>query len=171
MKFIRFILGFLLMSLLLPVMSPAAETGSALKEDVLRKEPYSDALKIGNLARGETLQILDKKGAWLKVKTTKAMGWVRLLSVKKGTAASSNQIKGVWDVASGRAGTGKVVATTGVRGLTEEDLKNARYNEAEIKKMERYTQTTQEGQQFAQKGGLRAIKFSYLPSSQEGGEK
>jgi len=170
MKFIKCILGVVLMSLWLPVMSQAAETGSALKADVLRQEPYSDALKIGNLARGETLQILNKKGAWLKVKTTQATGWVRLLSVKRGSAALFNPVKGVWDVASGRAGTGKVVATTGVRGLNEEELKNARYNEAEVKKMEHYIQTIQEGQQFAKKGGLKAIKFPYLPSPQGGGE-
>ena len=96
---------------------------------------------------------------------------MRLLSVKKGIAASGNQIKGVLDVASGRAGTGKVVATTGVRGLGEEDLKNAQYSESEVKTMESYTQTIQEGQQFAKKGGLKAIKISYLPPARRGGEK
>ncbi len=169
MKSLKGIFCFVLLSVLLPVISGAAETGSALKDDILRKEPYSDARQTGSLARGEKLQILDKKGAWLNVKTAKATGWVRLLSVKKGTGASGNQIKGVLDVASGRAGTGKVVATTGVRGLREEDLKNAQYNEAEVKKMESYTQTMQEGQRFAEKGGLKAIKFSYLSSSSKGG--
>lgn len=165
------ILLLLSAALFLPLVSLAAETGSALKADVIRAEPYADAKKTGAVARGEKLQIIGKKGAWLNVKTAKVSGWVRLLSVKRGTAGGGNQVKGVLDVASGRAGTGKVVATTGVRGLSEEDLKNAKFNEAEVKKMESYTQTSKQAQQFAKNGGLKAVKFDYLPAEQKGGEK
>jgi len=157
--------------LLLPSFLPAAETGSALKADIVRKEPYADAKKAGNMIKGEKLEILGKKGAWLNIKTAKTKGWVRLLSVKRGTVSRSSQVKGVLDVATGRAGTGKVVATTGVRGLNEEDLKNAKYNEEEVLKMERYAQTVQQAQHFARQGGLKAVKLGYLPASQEGGEK
>jgi hypothetical protein len=160
------ILWLLLAALFLPVVSLAAETGCALKADVIRKEPYSDAKKTGDIARGEKLQILGKKGAWLNVKTTKAGGWVRLLSVKRGAASSGSQVKGVLDVASGRAGTGKVVATTGVRGLNEEELKNAKYSEVEVKKLESFTITSGQAQQFAKSGGLKAVKFNYLSEPQ-----
>ncbi|ESP62713.1 hypothetical protein SMITH_647 [Smithella sp. ME-1] len=163
MKKYKILLLILTAILLLPLLSLAAETGSALKADVIRKQPYSDAKKTGDIKRGEQLKILGKKGAWLNIKTAKFSGWVRLLSVKRGTSTGGNQIKGVLDVASGRAGTGKVVATTGVRGLNEEELKNAKYNEAEVKKMESFTITSQQAQQFAKSGGLKAIKFNYLP--------
>jgi hypothetical protein len=159
------ILWLLLAALFLPVVSLAAESGSALKADVLRAQPYSDAKKTADIKRGEKLQILGKKGAWLNVKTTKAGGWVRLLSVKRGAASSGSQVKGVLDVASGRAGTGKVVATTGVRGLNEEELKNAKYSEVEVKKLESFTITSGQAQQFAKSGGLKAVKFNYLPAS------
>ncbi len=160
------ILWLLLAALLLPVVSLAAESGSALKADVLRAQPYSDAKKTGDIKRGENLQILGKKGAWLNVKAMKASGWVRLLSIKRGAASSGSQVKGVLDVASGRAGTGKVVATTGVRGLNEEELKNAKYNEVEVKKLESFTITSGQAQQFAKSGGLKAVKFNYLPEPQ-----
>ena len=157
--------------LLLPVLSQAAETGSALKADIVRKEPYADAKKAGDMIKGEKLEIVGKKGAWLNIKTAKTKGWVRLLSVKRGAAGSASQVKGVLDVATGRAGTGKVVATTGVRGLNEEELKNAKYNEEEVLKMESYAQTLQQAQQFAKQGGLKAVTLGYLPASQEGGKK
>lgn len=170
MKILKFLLPLLLAVLSLQGISFAAETGSALKADILRSEPYSDAKKTGVLARGEKLEILNKKGAWLNVKTAKTGGWVRLLSVKRGVAGGgSSQVKGVLDVASGRAGTGRVVATTGVRGLNEEVLKNAKYNEEEVKKLESYTQTSMQGRQFAKSGGLQAVKFAYLPESQKKG--
>ena len=104
MKTYKYLL--LLVTLFLPGVTLAAEMGSALKADVIRAEPYTDAKKIGNFARGDKLEIQSKKGAWLKVKTAKDSGWVRLLSVKRGTSKSSNEAAGVLDVASGRAGTG-----------------------------------------------------------------
>lgn len=141
----------------------AAETGTALKADSLRTEPYADAKTSGNLSRGDKLEILGKQGAWLKVKTAKTSGWVRLLSVKR-NSAGGNQAAGVLNLASGRAGTGQVVATTGVRGLSEEDLKAAKFNEAEVKTLESYTQTAEQGQKFASSGNLQPVKLGYLPA-------
>ncbi len=161
----------LLVALLMPGVSVAAETGSALKADILRAEPYSDAKRTGNFARGDKLEIIRKKGSWLNVKTAKDSGWVRLLSVKRGTSKGGNEAAGVLAVASGRAGTGQVVATTGVRGLNEEELKGAKYSAAEVRKLESYTQTSKQGEQFAKNGGLKAVKFAYLPESQKEGEQ
>lgn len=151
--------------LLLPI-AATAETGSALKNDTLRKEPYADAKSAGNLMRGESLQIIKKQGAWLQVKTKKTSGWVRLLSVKRGSSASGNQTAGVLAAASGRAGTGQVVSTTGIRGLSEDELKAAKFNEAEINSMESYTQTSDAGRQFANAGKLKKISFSNLKAAQ-----
>ena len=96
---------------------------------------------------------------------------MRLLSVKRGTGGSGSQIAGLQDLASGRAGTGQVVATTGVRGLNEEQLKSAKYNAAEVKKLESYTQTAKQGELFAKSGALKPVKVAYLPKPQEEGEK
>ncbi len=171
MKNFKFLFPLLLAVIFIPGTSWAGEAGSALKDDIIRAEPYTDANKTGDMARGEKLEILDKKGAWLNVKTAKVSGWVRLLSVKRGTSSGGSEVKGLLDLASGRAGTGKIVATTGVRGLSEEDLKKAIFNETEVKQLESYTQSSDQGWQFADSGGLKAVKFEYLPESQEGGDK
>ncbi len=150
---------------LISALTPAigwAETGTALKADTLRAEPFSDAKTLSTIAKGESVNILSKKGAWLQIKTKKNTGWVRLFSVKRGTVTKSNQVKGVVDVASGRAGTGKVISTTGIRGLNAEELKAAQFNEDEIKKLEGYTQTSADAQVFANAGDLKAIQFNYL---------
>lgn len=161
--------SILLLLLLLPAISFAAEKGTALKADTLRAQPYSDAKAAGSLTRGESVEILSKQGAWLKIKTSKNTGWVRLLSVKRGASGTSaaGQATGALSVATGRAGTGQVVATTGVRGLSAEELKGAKFNEAEIKQMEGYEQSVAASQKFAASGGLKAIKFSYLPAQGE----
>ncbi len=138
----------------------AGDTGVALKTDTLRAEPFTDAKSVGSLAKNDSVDILNKKGAWLQIKSKKTTGWVRLLSVKRGAASSSGS--SVADVASGRTGTGKVVSTTGIRGLSAEELKAAKFNEDEMKKMESYAATSGDGQSFASAGGLNATKMAYL---------
>ena len=164
MKFRWLILPFLLAA----GMAGAGETGSALKNDSLKAEPYSDAKSAGTITRGDKLDILEKKGAWLKVKTATSQGWVRLLSVKR--SASGSEAGGILALASGRSGTGQVVSTTGVRGLNEEELKAAKFNEAEIKTLESYAIGTAQAKKFAAAGGLSAQKIDYLPEPQGGAQ-
>ena len=160
MKKIEFTRSLIVISLAFPLWALAGEAGSALKADTLRAEPFADAKTVGNLSKNDSVEILTKKGAWLQVKSKKSSGWVRLLSVKRGGASSSGS--SVADIASGRTGTGKVVSTTGIRGLSAEELKAAKFNEDEMKKMESYQTSNGDAQSFATAGGLSANKMAYL---------
>lgn len=157
------LIGIILLSATPILVCFASEKGVVLKVDSLRSEPYADAKTIGKLAKGDHVDILSKKGAWLQVKSNRNSGWVRLLSVKRGSIQNSgNGIVGAIDIASGRAGTGKVVSTTGVRGLSAEDLKAAKFNEAEVKLMESYTIEPSLAKSFANDGGLKIISVKSL---------
>jgi Bacterial SH3 domain len=138
----------------------AGESGTAIKLDSLRAEPFADAKTVGSLNKNDSVEILSKKGAWLQVKSKKSTGWVRLLSVKRGGASSSSSA--ISDVASGRTGTGKVVSTTGIRGLSAEELKAAKFNEEEMKQMESYQTSATDAKSYAAAGGLSANKMAYL---------
>ena len=164
------LLAMACLGLLLASGAGAGETGSALKSDTLRAEPYSDAKSVGTLKRDDKVDILEKKGAWLKIKTPKGSGWVRLLSVKRGETSKSSDVAGVLNVASGRAGTGQVVSTTGVRGLGEEELKSAKFNEEEVKKLEANSIAAADARQFATAGSLQARKLEYLPAPKGGAQ-
>lgn len=142
----------------------AAEPGTALKNDSLRTEPYSDARITGKFVRGDKLDILEKKGAWLKVKAGRSSGWVRLLSVKRGALGKSDNAAGVLDLASGRTGTGQVVSTTGVRGLSEEELKQAQFDAEEVARLEANAISAEEAKRFAAAGGLKTRKLAHLPA-------
>lgn len=139
----------------------SAETGIAIKADQLRADTFSDAKVVGSVNKNDTVEILNKKGAWLQIKATGKTGWVRLLTVKRNSTSSSN-VAGVVGVATGRSGTGKVVSTTGIRGLSAEDLKTAQFNEAETKKLESYTVNADEAKQFATSGGLSSHQYPYF---------
>jgi hypothetical protein len=162
----------LLAALLLTIpLAHAGETGSMIKADELKAEPFRDAKTIARLATGDKVEILKKDGGWLQVKSAKGRGWMRMLSIRTGAARKSSagaEVAGLAGLASGRAGTGKVVATTGIRGLNEEELKAAKFNEEEVKLAESYLTSRADAQKFAAKGKLAARKMDYLPDTNKG---
>lgn len=139
----------------------AADTGVVLKPDQLRADAFGDAKVVGNVNKNDAVEILNKKGAWLQIKTAGKSGWVRLLTVKRNTA-SGNNVAGVVGVATGRSGTGKVVSTTGIRGLSAEDLKTAQFSETETKKLESYSASADEAKQYAASAGLSSHQYPYF---------
>jgi hypothetical protein len=152
---------------LMQSMALAGESGTALKADALRAEPFGDAKTVATLATGDKVDILNKDGGWLQVKSAKGKGWVRMLSIRKGDAKKgSGEAAGVLALASGRAGTGKVVATTGIRGLNEEELKAASFNVKELQLAESYAVNKNDAHKFAAQGKLIARPFDYLPDVQ-----
>jgi len=164
MKTIRW--SMTLAALLLSGALHAAESGTAIKGDDLKAEPFRDAKTLAALVAGDKVDILKKDGGWYEVKSAKGKGWVRMLSIRKGDARKGGgNASGVLALASGRAGTGKVVATTGIRGLNEEELKAARFDEAELKRAESYATGKAEAGKFAASGKLAARTFDYLPAS------
>jgi hypothetical protein len=165
MNVVRSIAALLMTCLVATGTALAGEAGTALKADDLKAEPFRDAKTVGSLATGDRVEILTREGGWFQVKSAKGSGWVRMLSVRRGEARKGgDDAAGVLGLASGRAGTGTVVATTGVRGLNEEQLKAAKYNEAEVKKVESFTTTQAEARKFAAEGKLVARKVEYLPA-------
>jgi hypothetical protein len=162
MKMINAGVGLLLSALMTSAL--AGEAGVALKTDDIRAEPFGDAKSVGKLATNDKVDVVGKNGGWLQIKSSKGSGWVRMLSIRKGDAKKgANEAAGLLSMSSGRAGTGKVVATTGIRGLNEEELKAAKFNEDEVKLAESYSTSKEQAQQFAKDGKLVARKFDYLP--------
>lgn len=150
----------------------AAESGTTVKADDLKTEPYRDAKTVAKLKAGEKVDILKRKGGWLQIKTAKGKGWMRMLSVRKGDArkSSGTSASSLSGLASGRSGTGKVVSTTGIRGLNEEELKTAQFNETEVKLAESYLTSCADAQKFAAKGKLKARQMDYLPAPAGGSQ-
>jgi hypothetical protein len=147
-----------------------AEVGTLLKADQLKAEPFQDAKVIANLAAGNKVEILQRQGGWFRVKTAKTSGWVRMLSVRRGEAgkaSAGSEVGGLLALASGRAGTGKVVATTGIRGLNEEQLKTAKYSESELALADSLVASRAAAAKFAATGKLVPRAIAYLPAPKE----
>jgi hypothetical protein len=158
--------GVFLAAVLTAGAATAAEVGSLIKADELKAEPFIDARALAPLPRDSTVQILARQGGWLKVIAGRNEGWVRLLSVRRGQAASSSssaEAKGLLDLASGRSASGQIVSTTGVRGLSVAELKQAKFSAKELNRVESYRLRRNAAQNFAKAGDLASRRMEYLP--------
>lgn len=151
---------------LAPAPVPAQETATALKADQIRAEPFADARVVGSVKKGDALTLLRRQGGWAEVKAGPGSGWVRVLSVRKGGTAASPRadIAAVAGIATGRAGTGQIVSTTGVRGLGVEDFKSARFDAAQLQRAEAGAIAVEPAQRFAAEAGLTSRALPWLPA-------
>jgi len=141
-----------------------AEPATLVRASELKAQPASDAATVAQLAADAALDAGERNGGWVRVKTSSgAEGWVKMLALryggpgvaKKGDSGLSQAI----NVA--RSGASGTQVTTGVRGLDETDIKTARANPAELKKLEGYAESKQTSASFAESGKLKAQRVEY----------
>lgn len=155
-------------TLLMSVAAQAGESGTTIRADSVRAAPFADASVIATLPVATRVEILKKDGGWYQVKSQLGSGWIRMLSLRRGdskTTSAGSEISGLAKLASGRAGTGKVVSTTGIRGLNEEELRAARYDEKQLALAESFATGRPEAQKFAAQAKLAPRQLDFLPES------
>ncbi|HET7765319.1 MAG TPA: hypothetical protein VFK92_09550 [Burkholderiales bacterium] len=147
-------------------LAPAAaqETGFAVRDTGVKKEPFSDAQTVGTLAEKAQVKVLARQGGWMQVEAGTLSGWVRMLSIRMNSGQSSfaSGLRSLFTVA--RTGSSGQTVTTGVRGLDKEDIQNAKPNPAELKKMAGYAVGQSDAERFAAENPqLKNQKIDYLP--------
>lgn len=141
----------------------AQETGFAVRDTEIKKEPYSDAQTVGTLAEKAQVKVLARQGGWMQIEAGTLSGWVRMLSIRMNSGQSSiaSGLKSLFYVA--RTGSSGQTVTTGVRGLDKEDIQNAKPNPAELKKMAGFAATQSDAERFAAENPqLKNQKVDYL---------
>jgi hypothetical protein len=96
-----------------------------------------------------------------------AQGWVRMLSIRLGSAEKKESSGGSLLAMIGlgkrsRPQQTSATVTTGVRGFSEEDLKTAEPNPEELKKMDSLMVPKKQVKTFASEGGLQTQSVSYF---------
>lgn len=143
----------------------AQETGYTLRETEVKAKPFLDAENVGKLPEKAQVTVVSRQGGWTQIRAdNKLEGWIRLLSMRLGSPDPQKKPTAVATAigfGKQRPGGGPTV-TTGVRGFSEEDLKAAKPNPEEVKKMETFTIPPAGAAQFAAAGGLNAQTVSYV---------
>jgi hypothetical protein len=152
--------------LAVPLVGHASEDGVAVRTTPILSEPFMDARELAVLKEGDSVTILKRQGGWLEVAGKSQTGWVRMLNIRRGGAdqktSAVKEASGVLDLATGRAGTGNVVAATGVRGLDEKELKGAEFDEGQFRKLKAYRVSGEEARAFARAGGLTSQTIPFM---------
>lgn len=150
-----------------PPAAVSSAPGTALRGEKLYSEPASTSKVTGSVAKGASVEILGKQAGWLRVKAGSQSGWIRLLSVRAGSGGLGGA--GVGDVvgaATTRSDPTRVVAVAGLRGLNDEDLKQAKFNAEELARMDALSVSATQARAFASQSGLAAASVPDLPKPQ-----
>jgi hypothetical protein len=150
-----------------PPAAVSSAPGTVLRAEKLYSEPASTSKVTASVAKGASVEILGKQAGWLRVKAGSQSGWIRLLSVRAGAGGLGGA--GVGDVvgaATTRSDPTRVVAVAGLRGLNDEDLKQAEFNAEELARMDARSVSATQVRTFASQAGLAAVSVPDLPKPQ-----
>jgi hypothetical protein len=144
----------------------AVESGYTLRVTELKAQPFIDAVTVVILPERTLVEIVTRQGAWMQIRTKdRRGGWVRMLSVRLG---DPNQKPGGGNILSA-IGIGSrprpqttATVTTGVRGFSEEDLKQAQPNPAEADRMQGFAADPAQLPGFALRGKLVSRELAYF---------
>lgn len=157
--------------LLLPLGALAGDPGQSLIAADLKQEPFADAKTVASLPVGSVLDVVKRQGGWMQVKAADGSeGWLKMTSIKLGTGTAAKGESGLGSLLnvarSGRSGNTGVTVATGVRGLSAEELKNAKPAPDAVKKLDGFPNGKREAESFAGGAKLQSQKIEYLGMSQ-----
>lgn len=144
----------------------ADEKGFTLREVEVKAKPFLDAAAVGKVPEKTAITVTERQGGWAKIKVGATVGWVRLLTVRLGNPDPAKNDTAFLDslgVGKKRSASGPT-ATTGVRGFSEEDLKAAKPDPAELARMEGFAVSSATASGFAAAGKLTAQSIPYVTS-------
>ena len=140
-----------------------------IRSTELKAKPYSDAQTLTSLPPRSRVEVLGRQASWTQVKSTSFSGWVKMLSLQleanNQNKRGDNGLSALFNVAS--SGRSSSTVTTGIRGLSEEQLKNAKPNPQALQAAKRFAASREAAQRYAAEGKLHAQSVGYL----DGGER
>ena len=122
---------FLILICITPQLFAADKAAVISRDTELFSKPFKDAETITELSTQTAIIILKRKGGWYQIRTDSKQGWVRLTHVRlarknKAKQDSDNNVGEILSsLATGREKSGQSTTATAVKGLSEEELRNA----------------------------------------------
>jgi hypothetical protein len=153
------LLGFAFLAAL-----PAAAQQVTLERDSpLYAEPRLESAQVTQLKQGAGGEVVGKQGAWLNVKTPAGTGWLFSFNVRfQSQKAEGGEGSSALGRMFGPRRNVNVTSTIGVRGLDEQDLRQASFSADQMKLFDDYVATRQAAEDTARATGLAPVQVEYL---------
>ena len=142
----------------------AASSGYMVRDTQVRLTPNNDAKTVFDLKTGNSINILSRQGGWYKIKNVKEkVGWVRMTSLRLGSARKEKGDRGLLSTFKffSKGKSGKVVASTGVRGLDADDFANATPDHKAVEGLSKFSVSNRVATNFAISGKLKAVSIEF----------
>lgn len=150
-------------------------SGTALAADAVTRydlrlysSPHFDADTTIDLKKRTPVTVIDRKGAWIHVETKNNRGWLRLHQIRLGDGKRKRKsgftgLSYLLNVSqTGRSGARGITATTGIRGLDADELKNAKPDQAAVENLAAQAVSTDNANKFAKANGLKTVVVPHL---------
>jgi len=150
---------------LLAVLPAAAQQATLERDSPLYAEPRLESAQTAQLKQGATGEVIGKQGGWLNLRTPAASGWLFSFNVRfavqkaEGSEAATGSALGQ---VFGPHRPTTVTSAIGIRGLDEEDLRQASFDAGQMKQLDDYVASVPAAEEGARAAGLAPAKVDYL---------
>lgn len=158
-------LRLILAAILSAAASAAAQQVTLERDSPLYAEPRPEAAPVAQLKQGATGEVVGKQGGWLNLKTSAGTGWLFSFNVRFPAQKAESGESGAGSALGRVFGPHRpttVVSAIGIRGLEEEDLKQASFDAGQMKLLDAYAASKQAAEEGARAAGLAPAKVEYL---------
>ncbi len=152
---------------LLPMLAAAQEQAFTNRSTELKDRGAAEARTVSTLAENTPVKVVARAGGWTRVEAGGQSGWVRAFHLRFPTTVDSSSSGGGLSSFTSALGFGRqkssqaTIATTGIRGLSPEDLKNANPDPEALRRLQSYRADRPAAERFARDAKLAAVPVDY----------
>ena len=156
-----------------PWIARAEEQGYTNRATELKERAAPDSATLGTLAADTPVKVLARGGGWTRVQAGGKSGWVRVFHLRFAASVEPSSSSGGGLASLGSAlGFGQRneqarLATTGIRGLSTEDVKNASPDPEALARMQSFRADRPAAERFAREAKLVEARIE-APSGEKG---
>lgn len=141
----------------------AAQQVTLERDSPLYAEPRLESAHVTQLKQGAVGEVVGRQNGWLNLKTPGGAGWLFSFNVRFPVqkAEGGESGSGLGRLFGPRRSLA-VTSTIGIRGLEEEDLRQASFNAGQMKLLDGFAASKQAAEEGARATGLAPAKVEYL---------
>jgi len=149
------------------LLAAAEEQAFTNRSTELKDKAAADARTVAALPENTAVNVLQRNGGWTHVEASGQSGWVRAFHLRfpttvepsSGSSSGGGFLGGLFGKPKSQQAT---IATTGIRGLSAEDFKNANPDAAALARMQSYRVDSASAERFAREAKLASVSINYL---------
>ncbi len=161
----------------------AEETQTTNRVTNVRAQPDESAPSLQVLSAQTKVQLLERKGAWSRIKTDSQTGWVRMMHLRGGAILEEQPQSGAKTGGGFMSGVNKLFggsqqsnqraqnATLGVRGLSPEELQTATPSPQQLAALKSFSVDKMDAERFAREIPLTKTDVPDPADSGRGGRR